>query len=319
MASCPITLSESRELSPVAFQDVCILIPTLNEASSIAPVIKDFKDLGFENILVIDGRSTDGTQELAKKAGARVVVQSGSGKGQAMAEAFDLIDQKYILLIDGDGTYLPSEAHLLLDPLIKGKADHVVGNRFDRLEGRALKKLNAFGNRLINGFFSTAYGVRLTDILSGYRAFTTEGVRYLDLFTAGFEIESEMTIESIKKGLDIIEVPITYCPRAAGTKTKLNPFKDGLKIILTIYRMAKTYNPMFYFGMIGSGFGFLGLTTGFIVLRDWLNGRIEHIPLTILTAIFIIVGFQLLMMGIMGDFVADLHRQMLREIYRKRR
>ena len=108
MASGPITLSESRELSPVAFQDVCILIPTLNEASSIAPVIKDFKDLGFENILVIDGRSTDGTQDLAKKAGARVVVQSGSGKGQAMAEAFDLIDQKYILLIDGDGTYLPS-------------------------------------------------------------------------------------------------------------------------------------------------------------------------------------------------------------------
>jgi dolichol-phosphate mannosyltransferase len=319
MASGPITLSKSRELSPVTFQDVCILIPTLNEASSIAPVIKDFKDLGFENILVIDGRSTDGTQELAKEAGARVVIQSGSGKGQAMAEAFNLIDQKYILLIDGDGTYLPSEAHLLLDPLIKGKADHVIGNRFERLEGGALKKLNAFGNRLINGLFSTAYGVLLTDILSGYRAFTTEGVRCLDLFTAGFEIESEMTIEGIKKGLDIIEVPITYRPRVAGTKTKLNPFKDGLKIVLTIYRMAKTHNPMFYFGVIGSGFGFLGLITGFIVLKDWLNGRIEHIPLTILTAIFVIVGLQLLMLGIMGDFMADLHRQVLREIYRMKR
>lgn len=315
----PIALSKSRELSSVTSQDVCILIPTLNEASSIAPVVKDFKEMGFENILVIDGRSTDGTQELAENAGARVIVQSGSGKGQAMAEAFDLIDQKYILLIDGDGTYLPSEARLLLDPLMKRKADHVVGNRFGRLEGGALKKLNAFGNRFINGFFSTAYGVRLTDILSGYRAFTTEGVRCLDLFTAGFEIESEMTIESIRKGLDIIEVPITYRPRAAGTKTKLNPLKDGLKIVLTIYRMAKTHNPMFYFGMIGSGFGVLGLITGFIILRDWLNGRIEHIPLTILTAIFIIVGFQLLMLGIIGDFMADLHRQMMREIYRRKR
>ena len=123
----------------------------------------------------------------------------------------------------------------------------MVGNRFDRLEGRALKKLNAFGNRLINRVFSTANGVHLTDILSGYRAFTTEGVRYLDLFTAGFEIESEMTIESIKKGLEMIEVPITL-PEAAGTKTKLNPFKDGLKIILTIYRMARPTTPCFTLG-----------------------------------------------------------------------
>ena len=92
------------------YQDVCILIPTLNEEESIESVVKEFRALGFENILVVDGHSTDATFARAKKAGARVILQSGRGKGQALKEVFEKIDEKYILLIDGDGTYLPSEA-----------------------------------------------------------------------------------------------------------------------------------------------------------------------------------------------------------------
>jgi len=303
----------------LSYEDVCILIPTLNEESTIKSVISGFQSQGFDHILVIDGHSTDGTTDKAKLAGAEVIVQKSVGKGRALKEAFELINQSYIVLVDGDGTYLPSEVHLLLDPLQKGLADHVVGNRFGNLKGGSLKKLNMLGNRLINRFFGMIYGVRLTDILSGYRAFTLDGVRMLDLYMPGFEIESEITIESVKKGLRIIEVPITYRPRAAGAKTKLNPLRDGFKIVLTIYRMAKTENPMFYFGLIGSFFGAVGFVTGLYVLRDWLNGRIEHIPLTILTAILIIVGFQLFIVGILGDFMATLHREMLRELNRKRR
>jgi hypothetical protein len=150
--------------------------------------------------------------------------------------------------------------------------------------------------------------------LSGYRAFNIDAVRSLDLNMPGFEIESEMTIESVKKGQRIAEVPITYLPRAKGAKTKLNPFRDGLKIVLTIYRMAKTHNPMFYFGLIGSIFGIIGFLIGLYVVRDWINWRIEHIPLTILTAILIIVGFQLFLIGILGDVMASLHREMMQEI-----
>jgi glycosyltransferase (TIGR04182 family) len=222
----------------LSYQDVCVLIPTLNEEESIESVVNDFKALGFENILVADGHSTDATVSRAERAGARIFLQSGSGKGQALKEVFEVIDQEYILLIDGDGTYLPSEGPRLLEPVLKGRADHVVGNRFARLKGGSLKRLNMFGNKIINRFFVLIYGIQLNDILSGYRAFTTEGVRMLDLSTPGFEIESEMTVESVKKGLNIIEVPITYMPRAAGTRTKLNPFRDGLKIVLTIFRMA---------------------------------------------------------------------------------
>ncbi|HPT38424.1 MAG TPA: S-layer glycoprotein N-glycosyltransferase AglJ [Methanothrix sp.] len=301
------------------YKNVCVLIPTLNEEESIGPVIREFLELGFENILVADGHSSDGTVAKARAAGAQIFIQSGSGKGQALKEVFEEIQEDYILLIDGDGTYLPSEASSVLGPVLKGKADHVVGNRLGNVQGGALKRLNMFGNRMINLFFSTIYRVRLTDILSGYRAFTREGIVQLDLSTPGFEIESEITIESVKKGLRIIEVPITYRPRSAGTKTKLHPFRDGLKIILTIFRMAKTANPMFFFGLIGSFFGALGFLIGLYVALDWLYWRIDHIPLTILIAILIIVGFQLFLIGIQGDMMASMHRELISELHRKKK
>jgi glycosyltransferase (TIGR04182 family) len=282
-------------------------------------VIREFQALGYENILVVDGHSTDATVAKAKAAGARIFLQSGSGKGQALKEVFAEIVEEYILLIDGDGTYLPSEAGRVLDPVLKGQADHVVGNRLENVQGGALKRLNMIGNKMINRFFAYIYRVQLTDILSGYRAFTTEGIRLLDLSMPGFEIESEITIESVKKGLRIIEVPITYRLRPAGTKTKLHPFRDGLKIILTIFRMARTENPMFYFGLIGSFFGLIGFLIGVFVARDWFFWRIEHVPLTILTAILIIVGFQLFLIGMQGDMMASMHREMMRELHRKKR
>ena len=299
--------------------EVCILIPTLNEEDAIAEVIGEFREMGFEEILVIDGHSRDKTCELAREAGARVIVQSGKGKGQALKEAFDLIESEYIVMIDGDGTYLPSEVGLLLDPVLAGKAEHVMGNRFGNLQKGALTRLNSAGNRLINFFFRLTYNVPLNDILTGYRAFTRDSVRRLDLTMAGFEIETEMTVESVKKGLAIAEVPITYQARATGTKTKLNPLMDGARIIATIYRMAKTHNPLFYFGLMGSFFGAAGFAVGIYVAIEWLATRTEHIPLTILTAVLIIVGFQLFFMGILGDAIVSMHREVLREIYRNRK
>lgn len=299
--------------------DVCILIPTLNEEDAIAEVIGEFKKMGFSDILVIDGHSRDQTRERARGAGARVVVQSGRGKGQALKEAFSLIEAEYIVMIDGDGTYLPGEVRLLLEPLLAGRADHVMGNRFGNLEPGALTRLNSAGNRLINFFFRLIYAVPLDDILTGYRAFNRLSVDRLDLTMEGFEIETEMTVDSVKKGLVIAEVPITYRARTTGTKTKLNPLMDGARIVATIYRMAKTHNPLFYFGVMGSFFGAAGFVLGLYVAREWFASRIEHIPLTILTAVLIIIGFQLFFMGILGDAVASMHREVLREIYRNRK
>jgi len=301
--------------------DVCILIPTLNEAATIGQLIKDFKKDGFSNILVIDGNSRDGTGQIAEAEGARVVMQSGKGKGQAMIQAFELIESPYVVMIDGDGTYLAREAPSLLEPILEGRADHVIGNRLENYSPGAFTKLNIVGNRLINIFFDVAYGVSLKDILSGYRAFTLDSMRELELNKTGFEIETEISVECILKAQRVEEVSITYLPRSEKGATKLNPVKDGFRIGSTIYRLVKVHNPMFYFGIIGSFFVLAGLLTGAFVIIQWSQG-ITRIPLSILTALFVIFGLQMFIFGMLSDLIVTLHRQtinLIQEINRQKK
>ena len=301
--------------------DVCILIPTLNEAATIGQLIKDFKKDGFSNILVIDGNSRDGTGQIAEAEGARVVMQSGKGKGQAMIQAFELIESPYVVMIDGDGTYLAREAPSLLEPILEGRADHVIGNRLENYSPGAFTKLNIVGNRLINIFFDVAYGVSLKDILSGYRAFTLDSMRELELNKTGFEIETEISVECILKAQRVEEVSITYLPRSEKGATKLNPVKDGFRIGSTIYRLVKVHNPMFYFGIIGSFFVLAGLLTGAFVIIQWSQG-ITRIPLSVLTALFVIFGLQMFIFGMLSDLIVTLHRQtinLIQEINRQRK
>jgi dolichol-phosphate mannosyltransferase len=288
--------------------DVCILIPTLNEAATIGQLIKDFKKEGFFNILVIDGNSKDGTSDIARAEGAEVILQTGKGKGQAMIQAFGILESPYIVMIDGDGTYLAKDAHSMLEPILEGRAEHVIGNRLEKYSPGAFTRLNLIGNRLINLFFDIAYGVTLKDILSGYRAFTLESVKELELNKTGFEIETEISVECILKKQRVEEVPITYLPRNEKGATKLNPIKDGFRIGSTIYRLAKVHNPMFYFGIIGSVFILAGIFTGIFVVAQWLQG-ITRIPLSVLTALLIIFGLQMYIFGILSDLIVTLHRQ----------
>ena len=301
--------------------DVCILIPTLNEAATIGQLIKDFKKDGFSNILVIDGNSRDGTGQIAEAEGARVVMQSGKGKGQAMIQAFELIESPYVVMIDGDGTYLAREAPSLLEPILEGRADHVIGSRLENYSPGAFTKLNIVGNRLINIFFDVAYGVSLKDILSGYRAFTLDSMRELELNKTGFEIETEISVECILKAQRVEEVQITYLPRSEKGATKLNPVKDGFRIGSTIYRLVKVHNPMFYFGIIGSFFVLAGLLAGAFVIIQWSQG-ITRIPLSILTALFVIFGLQMFIFGMLSDLIVTLHRQtinLIQEINRQKK
>jgi len=292
-------------------ENVCVLLPTLNEEATIGQVIRDFRSEGFDNILVIDGNSKDNTRNIAESEGARVVVQTGKGKGQAIKQSFDLIEEDYIVMADGDGTNVASDVHAVLGPVLEGKADHVMGNRLANYEKGAFTRLNLFGNKLINKMFGFAYGIWLEDILTGYRAFNRRAIKSLDLKKLGFEVESEMTIESVKKDLRILEVPTTYLARHSEGATKLNPLKDGLRIGATIYKMAKMHNPMFYFGIIGAFFVAGGLFTGTFVVVQWFQG-ITRIPMAILTTLLILVGFQMFVFGIMSDLLVSLHRENMR-------
>ncbi len=289
-------------------EEVCILIPTLNEEKTIEGIIKEFKSLGFSDILVIDGHSTDGTVEKAKNAGAGVVIQSGTGKGQAVSQAFRLITSKYVVMIDGDGTYLPEEVDKILEPVVSGQADHVIGNRFAHYQKGAFTGLNLFGNRILNKIFGFAYGVWLEDILSGYRAFNNNAIKQIELNRTGFEVETEITVECVKKDLKIVEVPITYLARVSGAATKLQPLRDGFRIASTIFLLARTHNPLFYFNIIGGLLTISGMTVGIYVVDEWLKD-INHIPLTILATLLIVTGIQMFIFAILSDLIVSMHRE----------
>ncbi len=291
--------------------EVCVLIPTLNEAPTIGAVIKEFQQLGYTHILVVDGRSTDKTVEIARGLGVTVKTQTGKGKGEALVEAFEQIRQPYVILVDGDGTYTAKDAEKLLRPLYLG-FDHAIGDRLNTADKGAFSFLNHSGNVLINFLFKVAHGSDLHDILSGYRAFTMESVKAMRLKEKGFGIETEMTVEAVRNAQRIMVVPVHYRKRV-GTRTKLNPFHDGTKIITTIYRLAKTNNPIFYFGLMGVLLSIAGVVVGVYVVMEWLKG-VTRVPLTILTVLLIMMGFEIFMFGVISDILLSFHREIIHEI-----
>lgn len=299
--------------------DVCVLVPTYNEAATIGDVVESFVADGFEHILVIDGGSDDGTRDIAAEAGARVVEQSGtgegSGKGQAVREALNrYIEQPYVLMLDGDGTYRPDEVDRLLDPLLAGDTEHVIGNRFANMETGAMSRLNRIGNSVINTAFSVIHGRNLTDILSGYRAFSLESVQRFNLTADGFGIETEFAVECVKHGVSTTVVPITYQARPDDSETNLRPFRDGAVIVLTLYRMAKTNNPLFYFGSVGVGSTLLGVGLTVYVGYEWVVRGIPHEVIALAAASGILLGVQLLMFGVLSDMIVALNREQTRQL-----
>ncbi|MWV40421.1 S-layer glycoprotein N-glycosyltransferase AglJ [Natrialba sp. INN-245] len=307
-----LTMSESRtrEISP---EEVCVLIPTLDEAATIGDVIDGFYEHGYTNVVVVDGDSSDDTREIASDRGAQVFVQSGDGKGQAVREALEYIDVPYVLMLDGDGTYDPADAERMLEPLSRGY-EHVIGNRFADMDDDAMRALNGFGNRLINRSFRFIHGADYDDILSGYRAFTTESFERLSLDSDGFTIETELAVECVKHGVDTTVVPVSYSARPEESETNLHPITDGGTIILALYSLAKTNNPLFYFGSLGvSGIAAGGLLGAYVLWR-WVQYGVGHEILALASAAAILLGVQLLMFGVLSDMLVTLHREQRRRL-----
>ena len=297
-------------------EQVCVLIPTLNEEPTIGIIIHKFLEIGYSDILVIDGNSIDKTREIASTSGATVIVQEGKGKGSAFIQAIKHIKKPYIILIDGDNTYDPEQADALISPLLSGY-DQTIGNRLCGTNTSAFHRLNLLGNRILNWLFKVSHGRYLYDILTGYRAFTLESLQRMRLYEEGFGIETEISAEAVRNDDRVAIIPVTYGERV-GSDTKLDPIHDGLKIGRTIYRLAKLNNPLFYFGIIGLSFLIAGGVIGIYIIIDWLK-NIDHIPLTILAVTLIIVGVQIIMFGIQSDIQLANQREFLHEVRKLRK
>ena len=294
--------------------DVSVLLPTLDEAETVGDVVAGFIEEGFDDVLVVDGNSTDGTPEIARENGARVLTQSGRGKGQAVREGVAHVDRPYVLMADGDGTYRPEDADRMLEPLFEGPAEHVIGDRFADMEEGARTRLNAAGNVLINRLFATVHGRDLGDILSGYRAFTRESFERFALGADGFGIETELAVECVRQGVPTAVVPIRYEARPGGSETNLHPFRDGGRILLTLYTLAKTNNPIFYFGSVAAVGTGLGLGLGvFVGYRYFVHG-VSHEVIALLSAFFILLSVQLFMFGVLTDIIVSVNREQTRRL-----
>jgi dolichol-phosphate mannosyltransferase len=298
------------------YDDVCVLVPTYEEASTIGDVVERFHAQGFERVLVVDGGSTDGTRERAREAGARVIEQSGQGKGQAVREALDYVETPYVLMVDGDATYRPEDAGRMVEPLLSGAAEHVIGNRFADMQPGAMSRLNRVGNSIINRAFRRIHGEDFRDILSGYRAFTRQSVEGFVLTADGFGIETELAVECGKHGTETTVVPVTYEPRPDGSETNLSPVRDGAMIILTLYQMARTNNPLFYFGSVGVASTLVGLVLAAYVAVEWVTRSVSHEVIAVVAGVAVLFGVQVALFGVLADLIVDANREQTRQLER---
>jgi glycosyltransferase involved in cell wall biosynthesis len=214
---------------------VTVAIPCFNEAPTIAKVVRDFgAALPIAEVIVFDNASTDDSARLAQEAGARVIREERRGKGNVMQSVFKNVDSDICIVVDGDDTYYAEDVHALIAPLTQGKADLVVGSRFEQESPDALTAIRHLGNRGITWTINFLHRTSFRDVLSGYRAMSRKFLESVPIGTSGFEIETEMTLEALKKGMVIREVPIRYRERPEDSHSKLNPFADGFRILVTI-------------------------------------------------------------------------------------
>lgn len=288
--------------------EVSVLIPTLDEAKTVGDVIDGFVEEGFERVIVVDGHSSDDTVDVARQHGAAVVVQSGTGKGHAVREGLEHVETPFAILVDGDGTYRPADAADLMAPLWEREAEYVIGNRFADLHPGAMTRLNRIGNRLINRVFTRIHGRNLADILSGYRAFTVGATERMRLTAGGFGIETEMAVECVRQDIRTEVVDITYRPRPDRSTSNLRPVRDGGVIFSTLYRLARTTNPLFYYGSLAVLSVLASLLTAGFVVYEWFVRGVPHQVLAMVAAFGILFGLQLFTFGVLTDMIVRLYR-----------
>ena len=232
---------------------IAVLIPCYNESKTIAKVVKDYKRVLPEaDIYVYDNNSSDGTDKIAKKAGAIVKYEYRQGKGNVIRSMFKDIEADCYLMIDGDDTYPAENAREMCDLVLEGKADMVIGDRLSSTYFTENKRpFHNLGNRLVRGLINKLFKSNVRDIMTGYRAFSYEFVKTFPVLSKGFEIETEMTIHALDKNFLLKELPVNYRDRPVGSVSKLNTYRDGFRVLKTIGRLFKEYKPAIFFSIIG--------------------------------------------------------------------
>lgn len=280
---------------------IAVLIPCYNESATIEKVVHDFRcALPDAQIYVYDNNSKDGTAELAKKAGAIVRYEYAQGKGNVMRRMFREIDAECYVLVDGDDTYPAEVAPELVEPILNGKAEMVVGDRLSSTYFTENKRpFHNFGNTIVRSSINFLFDTEIKDIMTGYRAFSYEFVKTYPVLSKGFEIETEMTIHAIERNMRIENVVIEYRDRPEGSVSKLNTYSDGFKVLCTIARLYKNYHPFSFFGILALLCLLVSMIFFIPVLGEYLvTGLVPRLPTLVVCAIGTLAALLLLMAGL---------------------
>jgi len=296
---------------------IAILIPCYNEEKTIEKVIKDYKKVLPEaEIYVYDNNSSDDTDKIALKAGAKVKYEYKQGKGNVIRSMFRDIDADCYLMIDGDDTYPCESAKEMCDLILTGKADMVIGDRLSSTYFTENKRpFHNFGNKIVRLLINKLFNNNVKDIMTGYRAFSYEFVKGFPVLSKGFEIETEMTIHAVDKNYKLIEIPVTYRDRPEGSFSKLNTYSDGIKVLKTIANLFKEYKPAFFFNIFAFIFLLGALILGLPVFIEYFNtGLVPKFPSLIVGCISLLIALLLWITGIILQVIVKKHKQ-LYELY----
>jgi glycosyltransferase involved in cell wall biosynthesis len=293
-----------------------VLIPCLNEEKTVAKVVKDFKaQLPKAEVIVYDNGSTDRTVARAKAAGATIAFAHRKGKGNAVKQMLEEVDADIFIMVDGDDTYDAKSVKKLMRPVVNHEADMVVGTRLESFRKEEKKVLHNMGNRIILWQMRFCFPCKITDMLSGYRVFTRDVAKSLNLLSSGFTVETEMTIKTLENGYSIKEIPCPYKERPRGSKSKLSTFSDGWFILTTVLSLFRDYRPMQFFILLGivsfalfSGFA---INVIFDIAHD---GRIQNFGSLIAAVFFLLVTILNIMMGIIGSSIHASKREVMNAI-----
>ena len=291
---------------------IAVLIPCYNESLTIEKVVKDYKKvLPNADIYVYDNNSSDGTDEIAKKAGAIVRYEYRQGKGNVIRSMFKDIDADCYLMIDGDDTYPCESAKEMCEYVLEGKADMVIGDRLSSTYFTENKRaFHNFGNKLVRSLINHLFKSNIRDIMTGYRAFSYDFVKTFPVLSRGFEIENEMTIHAVYNNFKLVEIPVNYKDRPEGSVSKLNTYSDGIKVLMTITRLFKEYKPTVFFSLIGTILLILALIFGIPVFNEFFKtGLVPRFPTLIFSLVLLLIAILMYITGIILEVVAKKNKQ----------
>jgi glycosyltransferase involved in cell wall biosynthesis len=315
-AAAPATKLRSLPESALRDRRIAVLVPCYNEEVAIAKVVEDFRQaLPGAIIHVFDNNSSDRTSEVARKAGAVVGNETRQGKGNVVRRMFADIDADIYLLVDGDATYDAPSAPAMVGKLIEENLDMVVGTRVDREEA-AYRRGHRSGNAIFTWFVASMFGSSFTDILSGYRVFSRRFVKSFPALSGGFEIETELTIHALELGMPVGEIETPYFSRPEGSASKLNTWRDGMRISWMIQRLYRTERPLQFFGLVAIALAGLSIAAATPVIETYLaTGLVPRLPTAILATGLMLAAFLALASGLVLDTVTRGRREMKRLAY----